>query len=90
MADSASNSNKAVAKNIGLGLVGFGTVGTGVWEILQTNGSLISERSQGKFSMEIKKAAVRDLTKTRVEGASEDLFTGDWTEVVQDPEVILW
>ncbi len=68
-------------------MVGFGTVGTGVWETLDSNGSLISERSQGKFRLNIVKAAVRDLSKKRIENAPSDLFTDDWQAVVNAPEV---
>ncbi|GAA5495839.1 homoserine dehydrogenase [Rubritalea halochordaticola] len=74
-------------KNIGIGMAGFGTVGTGVWETIQRNGSLISNRAKGAFSLSIIKAAVRDITKKRIDDAPADLFTTDWQEVVRHPEV---
>ena len=74
-------------QHIGIGMAGFGTVGTGVWETIERNGQLISNRAKNAFSLSIKKAAVRDITKKRVEGASADLFTTDWQEVVNHPEV---
>ncbi|MFT6792177.1 MAG: homoserine dehydrogenase [Rubritalea sp.] len=74
-------------KTIGVGLVGFGTVGTGVWETIQKNGQLISDRSNNQFQIKIVKAAVRDISKKRIEGAPAELFTSDWQDVVQNEEV---
>lgn len=83
----ANNESSSANKSIGVGLVGFGTVGTGVWETIEKNGDLMTERSQGKFSLEIVKAAVRDLSKKRIENAPEGLFTADWKEVVDSEDV---
>lgn len=74
-------------KHIGIGMAGFGTVGTGVWETLERNGQLISNRAKGAFTLSIKKAAVRDMSKKRIENAPADLFTTDWNEVVNHPDV---
>lgn len=76
-----------VASNIGIGLVGFGTVGTGVWETIEKNGALMTERSQGKFSLSVVKAAVRDMSKKRIENAPDGFFTDDWTKVVESDDV---
>lgn len=72
-------------KSLGIGLAGFGTVGTGVWETWERNAELISSRSG--VQIEIVRIAVRDLNKARIEGVSEDKFTTDWQEVVNDPDV---
>jgi len=72
---------------IGLGLIGFGTVGSGVWETLQRNGNLITNRAKGTIHPEIRNIAVRDLTKQREVKAPSELFTTDWVEVVNDPKV---
>jgi homoserine dehydrogenase len=72
-------------KTIGIGLVGFGTVGTGVWETLERNFDLISNRSGVRT--EIMRIAVRDMNKARPVGAPSEKFTTDWTEVVSDPTV---
>jgi len=74
-------------KTIGVGLVGFGTVGTGVWETIQKNGQLISDRSNNQFQIKIVKAAVRDISKKRIDDAPAELFTSDWQDVVQNDEV---
>ena len=74
-----------MSKKLGIGLVGFGTVGTGVWETLNRNFDLISNRSS--VQIEIMRIAVRDINKTRTEGAPSERFTTDWKEVVSDPSV---
>lgn len=70
---------------IGIGLVGFGTVGTGVWETLERNFDLISNRSGVRT--EIMRIAVRDIHKTRPDGAPVKKFTTQWEDVVADPNV---
>lgn len=78
---------KTPLKSIKVGLVGFGTVGTGVWETLQKNGQLISDRSNNQFKVEIVRAAVRDMSKIRAEGTPKEIFTADWNDVVNDDDV---
>ena len=65
--------SKDSKKSLGIGLAGFGTVGTGVWETLQRNADLIAKRSDVR--VDIVRIAVRDLSKARIEGVSEDKFT---------------
>ena len=72
-------------KNLGIGLAGFGTVGTGVWETLERNCDLISNRTG--VQVEIKRIAVRDPSKARLDQVPAEKFTTDWLEVVNDPEV---
>ena len=74
------------AKTLGIGIIGFGTVGSGVWKTLATNGDLIAARTGG-IRMEIRKIAVRDLAKARDAEVPDSLFTTDWNEVVNDPSV---
>lgn len=71
----------------GIGLAGFGTVGSGVWKILTENRGLIQSRSQDAVQMEIRKIAVRDLSKPRDVDAPAALFTTNLLEVVNDPSV---
>ena len=73
--------------SIGIGLVGFGTVGSGVWKTLERNGGLIADRTGGAVNFEIRKIAVRGLTKARDADAPAEIFTTDWKEVVNDPGV---
>lgn len=72
-------------KTLGIGLAGFGTVGTGVWETLVRNFDLISKRTG--VQVEIKRIAVRDPNKSRLAEVPLEKFTTDWLEVVNDPEV---
>ncbi len=67
-----------------IGLLGFGTVGTGVARILRDNASLISQRSG--TSIRIKKILVRDLQKSRQLTVDSEL-TVDATSVIEDPAI---
>lgn len=71
----------------GIGLAGFGTVGSGVFKILERNGGLITSRSQGAVSLEIRKICVRDLSKPRDVNAPAEIFTTSLLDVVNDPGV---
>ena len=50
---------------LGIGLAGFGTVGSGVWNTLERNGELITGRTGGGVRLHVAKILVRDLAKTR-------------------------
>ena len=79
-----SNCNK-----LGIGLAGFGTVGSGVWNTLKKNGELISDRTANGVSLGITKILVRDPTKTRATTSAvpTGILTTDWRELVNDPAV---
>ena len=74
-----------MSKTLGIGLAGFGTVGTGVWETLERNGELIASRSEVRAA--VKRIAVRDISKSRLKSVPADLFTPDWEQVVADDTV---
>ena len=74
-------------ESVGIGLAGFGTVGSGVWNILQCNGGLISDRCAGAVNLEIRRIAVRDLSKARDADAPSTLYTSSWQEMIDDPNV---
>ncbi|MGA0997167.1 MAG: homoserine dehydrogenase, partial [Vulcanococcus sp.] len=68
---------------IGIGLLGLGTVGAGVAEILQTPDGrhpLVGE-------LALKRVAVRDLNRPRPIDLPSDILCTDPEAVVQDPEV---
>lgn len=75
--------------SLGIGLAGFGTVGSGVWNTLQRNGELITGRTGGAVSLHIARILVRDLSKTRATTSDvpRDLLTTDWRALVADPTV---
>lgn len=75
--------------SLGIGLAGFGTVGSGVWNTLQRNGELITGRTGGGVSLHVAKILVRDLSKARSTTAAvaPEIFTTDWKSLVADPAV---
>lgn len=70
---------------IKIGLLGFGTVGSGVWKVLEENGKEISEKC-GK-QIEIAKILVRDMNKTRDAEAPEQLFTLNADDILDDKSI---
>ena len=75
--------------SLGIGLAGFGTVGSGVWNTLERNGDLIRDRTGGSVSLRIARILVRDPAKTRsiTGNVPAEMFTTDWQELVHDPAV---
>ncbi len=74
-------------QQVNLGIVGGGTVGSGVYDALQRNGSLMSSRLG--IGLSVGRIAVRDLKKKRPTTLPAGLLTTDWREVVCDPEINL-
>lgn len=76
-------------KSLGIGLAGFGTVGSGVWNTLERNGRLISDRTGGGITLHVARILVRDLGKTRatLTSAPEEMLTTEWRSLVDDPAV---
>ena len=74
-------------QQVNLGIIGGGTVGSGVYEALQHNGSLLASRIGAKVV--VHRIAVRDPKKKRAAQIPRSLLTTDWREVVFDPQVQL-
>jgi homoserine dehydrogenase len=72
-------------KEIGVGLLGFGTVGAGVVEGLQRNGDMIAERLGVRPVL--RKIADLDIVSDRGVSVDADLLTTDAGSVVDDPSV---
>lgn len=72
-------------KEIKIGILGLGTVGTGIAKILYNNGPLIASRLGA--SLILKKAADIDLARDRGIQFDEGVLTADPLEVVTDPEI---
>lgn len=70
-------------------MAGFGTVGSGVWNTLDKNGDLISERTGKGVSLAITKILVRDPKKSRATKSivPAEILTTDWHALVNDPSV---
>ena len=65
-------------------LLGAGTVGSGVYQILEWQ----KEEMPKKLGavVRLKKILVRDTKKQR-EGMDSSLFTDNWKEILEDPEI---
>ena len=74
-------------QQVKLGIIGGGTVGSGVYEALQRNGALLASRLG--VTVNVERVAVRDLKKTRAAKIPRALLTTDWREVIFDPQVEL-
>ena len=74
-------------QQVNLGIIGGGTVGSGVFEALARNGSLLASRIGARVV--VHRIAVRDLKKKRAANIPHSLLTTDWREVVFDPQVQL-
>ena len=72
-------------KIIRAALLGFGTVGTGVYKVLQKQ----KEDMIPKFGsqIEIKKILVRNLEKAAAKVEDPAVLTNNWDEIVNDPEI---
>lgn len=72
-------------KPITIGLLGFGTVGTGMVKILNKNGALIESRLG--VPIVLKKIADLDITTDRGVVIKPDMLTTDAAAVLNDPEI---
>ena len=72
-------------KKINLGLIGFGTIGSGVVKLLQQSGDLIEKRLGAKLVL--KKIADLDVTTPRVVSVKKSLLTADAREILTDPDI---
>ena len=72
-------------KEVGIGLLGFGTVGTGLVDVLQANGGLIAERAGVRLVL--KKIADIEITRDRGVTVDPAILTTDSCAVVNDPAV---
>jgi homoserine dehydrogenase len=72
-------------KEIKVGMIGFGTVGSGVAKILQENANLIERRIGGKITL--KRIADIDLETDRGVKLKPGILTSRPEEVFEDPEI---
>ena len=72
-------------KSINIGLLGFGTVGTGVIKILQQNSGVIEKRLGAKLNL--KWIADLDIERDRGVRVDKNILTKDANKVLNDPEV---
>ena len=74
-----------MADVIGIGLLGCGIVGSAITRILSLNSDEISERIGAR--LEVKRVAVRNLSKERDVPVSKELFTNDPRSVIEADDV---
>ncbi len=70
-------------KSLRVGFLGFGTVGSGVFRMLQDNYAAVTDRIG--FPVEIVKIGIRDLSKSR--DVDQSLLTDDLESIVNDPSI---
>lgn len=70
---------------IKVGLIGCGTVGSGVVELLQNNEEIITQRT-GKI-IKLKKVLDKDLEKCQALGLTADMLAKDINEIINDEEI---
>lgn len=71
--------------SIGVGLVGWGTVGCGVIEVLRQNAEVISSRLG--MRLELRRVADMDLERPRPISVPADMLTRKVDEILEDPGI---
>jgi homoserine dehydrogenase len=72
-------------QQVNLGMIGGGTVGSGVFHAWQKNGGLMAARLG--VQLVFRKIAVKAFDEPRPYPITRDLMTTDWQEVVNDPQI---
>ena len=72
-------------QQVNLGMIGGGTVGSGVFHALQLNGGLLASRIG--VSVKVRKVAVKAFNEPRPYPIPRPVMTTDWQAVVRDPQV---
>ena len=72
-------------KTVNIGILGCGTVGSGVLKTLAENGEWIERRENLKI--QVKRILIRDLSKERPAGYAKNIFTDKPEAVLDDPEI---
>lgn len=72
-------------KDIKIGLIGLGTVGSGIVSVLRDDAGYIKDRTG--IRLQIAKIADTDLSKGAAAGVGADLLTRDAYEIINDPSV---
>ncbi|MFO1511786.1 MAG: homoserine dehydrogenase [Verrucomicrobiota bacterium] len=75
----------ALMQQVNLGMIGGGTVGSGVFHAWQQNGDLMAARLGVKIAF--RKIAVKAFDEPRPYPITPSLMTTDWQEVVNDPQI---
>ncbi len=71
-------------KSINLAILGAGTVGSGVYEMIKNNGEELSKRAGAR--LQVKKVLVRDASKERP-GYDAKVLTDQWSDIANDESI---
>ena len=74
-----------VGKAVGVGIIGLGTVGSGVVKLLGDMPVSMQRRKNAAFSIE--RIAVREKSKDRIVSVDEQILTEDVAELLDDPKI---
>ncbi len=72
-------------RSIKVGLIGFGTVGSGVVKIIRQNGDVIKERLG--TDLELKKIVDLDITTPRPVKVEKSILSTNIDDIMEDPEI---
>ena len=72
-------------KQVNIGMIGGGTVGSGVFNALQQNAELLAVRTG--IRLVVRKVAVKAFDEPRPYPITSALMTLNWKDVVEDPEI---
>ena len=72
-------------QRIKIGLMGYGTVGSGIWKIICENKAKIEENCG--YELEVSKILVQDTSKKRVGIPDPNMLTNNPSDILEDPEV---
>ena len=72
-------------QKLNIGLIGFGTVGTGVVKVLKENAKVIQERLGAEIVL--KKIADKDTTRDRGVEVDKSVLTMDANDIINDPSI---
>ncbi|MBN2654132.1 MAG: homoserine dehydrogenase [Nitrospirae bacterium] len=72
-------------KNIGIGIIGFGTVGTGTFKALSENAETIKQRTG--LDISVKKIADLDTTRNRGVALADGVLINDAKALLNDPDI---
>ena len=74
-----------MGKDIYLGLIGFGTIGTGIVKLLKENEDLIQKRLGARLI--IKKIVDLDIETPRIVPVAKDILSTDTNDILNDPDI---
>lgn len=74
-----------MGKDIYVGLIGFGTIGTGIVKLLRENEKLIEKRLGARLI--IKKIVDLDIETPRIVPVAKDILSTDANDILDDPDI---